>query len=351
MRGVAIGVLVVVLVWGCGPPQAVDVLADYDLRVRNALELDAPEAYRHSFPTYPRRRDLRLELSDLRIGLLDLVSLERCGLEELVAERNSVLGKVMQPSQQLLYEHRLLGRARDCVDTLRAHPQLDEELLETLSEVVDAKERDLPRIYWNATFSSQEMAEHFSLAVELLPLQLEADPQAQQEALYYLRDLHAGLGYSATEVVSEELEGHLFQLNNGHYGGRMLRSLDALSYYLTDVADVLTQRQAERPLCPQGVPTPRAEVLQTIFLKFYSGQVQPYMARVHREGHAWVDAVEQLAARQDTMPPAFATYRAAVLASEEPSAPWPRFVRAIDGHTKAWQAVLQSCGMGPTRAD
>ena len=94
-------VAIVVLLSGCGPPQAEDVLYDYSERVHNALELDAPSDYQHSLPTYPRRRDLRLEQSDLRIGLLDLVSLDRCGLEKLVAERNSALGKVMPASQQL----------------------------------------------------------------------------------------------------------------------------------------------------------------------------------------------------------------------------------------------------------
>lgn len=342
--------LVTVIFYSCGPPQAADILQDYNQRVRNALELDAPLPHQHALPTYPRRRDVRLELSDVRIGLTDLVSLERCGLEELVAERNSGLGKVMQPSQQLLYEHRLLGLARDCVDTLRAHPQRDPELLETLREVVAVKEGDMPRTYWNATFASPEMAEHLSLAVAPLALEIDMDVQPQLEALYYLRDLRVGLGRSATEVVSPELEGHYAQLRNGRYGGQLLQSMDALRYHLQDVADVLSQRQSERPLCPQGIPTPRAEVLQNIFRKFYSGQVQPYMARVHREGRAWIEAVGALADQQETMPQAFVSYREAALSPHNAAAPWPQFVAAINRHTRTWQSVFASCGMQPLSA-
>ena len=335
---------------GCGAPQASDVLLDYNRRVRNALELDAPSPHQHALPTYPRRRDVRLELGDLRIGLMDLVSLERCGLEELIAERNSGLGKVMPPSQQLLYEHRLLGLARDCMDTLRANPQRDPELLEKLQEVVAVKEDDLPRTYWNATFASPEMAEHLSLAVSPLPLEAAVDVQPQLEALYYLRDLRAGLGNSATELVSQELEGHYAQLSNGRYGGQLLQSMDALRYHLQDVANVLSERQDQRPLCPQGRPTPRAEVLQNIFQKFYSGQVQPYMARVHREGRAWIDVMDALAAQQEAMPKVFVPYREAALSAQNPAAPWPQLVAAIDRHTRAWQAVFDSCGMQPLSA-
>ncbi len=342
--------LVALLLYSCGPPQAADVLLDYNQRVRNALELESPPPPPHDLPTYPRRRDVRLELSDLRIGLVDLVSLERCGLEELVAERNSSLGKVMQPSQQLIYEHRLLGLARDCMDTLRAHPQRDPELLEKLQEVVAVKESDMPRTYWNATFASPEMAEHLSLAAPLLPIEIEVDVQPQLEALYYLRDLRAGLGRSATELVSQELESHYVQLHNGRYGGRLLQSMDALRYHLQDVADALSKRQDQRPLCPQGRPTPRAEVMQNIFQKFYSGQVQPYMARVHREGRAWIDAMDALADQQEAMPRAFVPYRQAVLSAHDPAAPWPQFVAAIDRHTRVWQAVFASCGMQPLSA-
>lgn len=333
---------------GCGPPQAEDVLIDYSQRVHNALDLDAPPAHQHRIPTYPRRRDLRLEQSDLRIGLIDLVSLERCGLEELVAERNSALGKVMPASQQLLYEHRLLGLARDCSDTLRAGADPDADLLETLDEVVQTKEKDLPHFYWNATFAGPEMAQHLSLAVPLLALESDISSHDQLGALYYLRDLRSGLGRSGNVFTSQELEEHFFALDNGHYGGRILLSMDGLAHHLQRVADVLDERRRQRPLCPQGRPTPRAQVLNNIFLKFYSGMVQPYIARVHREGSAWIGAMDGLVAKQEAMPEAFRSYRELALSPDHATAPWQRFSRAIDSHTQAWQAVFSSCGMQPT---
>lgn len=344
-------VAIAVLLSGCGPPQAEDVLYDYSERVHNALELDAPAPHQHNLPTYPRRRDLRLEQSDFRIGLLDLVSLDRCGLEKLVAERNSALGKVMPASQQLLYEHRLLGLARACADTLRARADPDVDLLKTLDEIVETKEKDLPHFYWNAIFAGPEMAEHLSLAVSLLPLEATVSVRDQLEALYYLRDLRPGLGHVSIAFTSEKLEDHFYALNNGHYGGRLLLSMDELAHHLQRIADVLDERQQQRPLCPQGIPTPRAEVLNTIFMKFYLETVQPYMARVYQEGSAWTDAMDELIVRQENVPTAFRTYHDRALSSDHPDGPWQRFSSALDDHTRAWQTLFSSCGMQPTVTD
>ena len=85
-----------------------------------------------------------------------------------MAERNSGLGKVMPPSQQLLYEHRLLAGARVCVDTLLATGEAP-DLLARLRDVVQIKERDMPRAYWNATFASSEFAKHFRWRLALCP--------------------------------------------------------------------------------------------------------------------------------------------------------------------------------------
>jgi hypothetical protein len=324
------------------------MLVDYSERVYNTLEVESPAVYASALGRYPRRRDLRLELGDLRIGLLELVSLERCGLEELVAARNSGLGKVMLPSQQLLYEHRLLALARVCVDTLRAHGEAP-ELLARLGEVIQLKERDLPQAYWNATFSSGEFAEHFSLATQALPLEQEQDSTPQIQALYYLRDLSPLLGQPGEVIDSAELEQHFFSLQNRSYGGQLLLSMDLLSFYLERVAHAIELRQLKNSLCPQGVPTPKAKVMQTVFLKFYAAKTQKYLARVHREGSAWGDAVDELVAAQSKLqlPAPFVAYRARHLDPQLPTATRARFAAAIEQHTSAWQTFFSQCGMNP----
>ncbi len=339
------------LVWvfcalACGSETAEEVLADYSQRVYNTLEIEAPAAYASALLSYPRQRDVHRELDDVRIGLLELVSLERCGLEELVAARNSGLGKVMAPSQQLLYEHRLLARARACVDTLSSNGQAP-ELLARLQEIVQIKERSLPRAYWNATFASSEFAEHFSLATRVLPLAQEQDPAPQLQALYYLRDLSLLLGRPESAIDSQQLEQCYFSLQNRSYGGQLLLSMDLLAFYLQGIAAAIELRQLEQNICPQGLPTPKAKIMQTVFLKFYALKTQPYLARVHREGRAWVDAVDALVAAQTEPTASFMAYRARQLDPRQAEAMSMRFDAAIQQHTRAWQTLFAQCGMSP----
>jgi len=336
------------LLLACGPETPEDMLVDYSARVHNALGVEGPGDYVSTLESYPRRRDLRFELGDLRIGLVELVSLERCGLEELVAARNSGLGKVMPPSQQLLYEHRLLARARVCADTLRAHGDAP-ELLARLQEVIQIKVRDLPRAYWNATFASDEFSEHFSLATQALPLEQEQDSVPQVQALYYLRDLSPLLGQPAHAIDSAELEQHFFSLQNRSYGGQLLLSMELLSFYLEAVARAIEGRQFRQSLCPQGVPTPKAKVMQTVFLKFYAAKTQPYLTRVHREASAWGNAVDGVLVAQAKLqlPASFIAYRARHIGSERPTATRVRFAAAIERHTSTWQDFFSECGLQP----
>ncbi|MDX1529503.1 MAG: DUF3080 family protein, partial [Gammaproteobacteria bacterium] len=117
------------------------MLADYVGRVENMTEVEVLDGagYRAALLAYPERRDRRLPLADVRIGMLDFLVLIQCGLQEIVGERNSALGKVMPVSQQLIYEHRLLVSARECRRELEDKGSNIFELQQTLDEVVRIK--------------------------------------------------------------------------------------------------------------------------------------------------------------------------------------------------------------------
>ncbi|MDP2543107.1 DUF3080 family protein [Photobacterium damselae subsp. piscicida] len=67
---------------------------------------------------YPDNRDIYQTIPDIRIGLLDAYELRQCGLFHLIAERNSVLGKVQDKTRQLQYEILFLQGLRTCLATL-----------------------------------------------------------------------------------------------------------------------------------------------------------------------------------------------------------------------------------------
>ena len=350
---IAFGLLCLLALSGCGEDEAGDMLDDYLSRVNNATGTPVVEegAFASTLKSYPRHRDLLLQQEDVRIGLLDLVSLEKCGLAELVAARNSGLGKVLAASQLLLYEHRFLALARTCQDTLETDENADDKLTALLAEAINAKERDIARAFWNATFAGPEFAEQFSLAGKPLPI-AGSEGLAIEEALRYFIDLQPHLGDRALTIDSETLEGHYYTLQERRYGGQLMHSMEYLTHYLNAATAAVEKRLAQKTVCFNGRPTPTARTMHTIFRKFYGGRIQPYLSRVHRQGRSYLALMNRLA-QQDEAPEAFLVYRTAQLRPKNPQGPWALFEQAIQHHAQTWQRLFEQCGLsaaGPSPA-
>ena len=139
-------------------------LDDYLSRVERVTGIANPSQELRPDPLlYPDRRarvaDLAA-LSENRMGLVRSLTLRRCGLQDLVGERNSTLGKVMPPSRRLAYEVEFIRRVQACLPTLEGDPELL-RLAEELQTARDAKKAALPALIWNATLGSEEVAAGF----------------------------------------------------------------------------------------------------------------------------------------------------------------------------------------------
>ncbi len=354
-RLLATAVAILVVATSCSDannPQA--MLGDYVERVANATDSQAfaDGAFESSLLGYPERRERRLPLADVRINLLEFLGLIQCGLQEIVGERNSSLGKVMPVSQQLIYEHRLLVSARQCRRQLEEKDSNAFELQQTLDEIVAIKTADLPRAYWNATFGSPEFEHMFSLAAPPLPVDAAGAAGGEIErALLNLADLGARLGDANLELESARLETHYKALTSRRLAGELLGALELLRHHLDAAARAIEIRLERRPMCYDQRPTPKARILQNVFNKYYVAQVQPYLSRVHRQTRAWLEMINRLAVAQQTrMTPAFAAYFEAQLSLAAPDALWARYERSMHRHTDAWQTVLDQCGLMPGNA-
>lgn len=325
-------------------------MADYVERVGNSIDEQPAVAASAQYSSkgrqpYPRARLRRLPLEEYRVGLLDFLDLDRCRLQHLVAQRNSGMGRVMPPSRQLVYEHRFLQRARACADSLDAGA--DTAFAGQLAEIIALKERNLPRVWFNATIGSEEFADLFAGQAEALALEEYPGLAPTIYALRYLAALGPRLGHPDLDLDPAVLEKHLQQLAAHRHGTRLLASIDLLCRHLDAAAQALEDRQRRQPVCLNGQPTPRARTLHNVFTKYYAGRIQPYMAALHTDSRRFSDALMRVVRPQAAlMPSALATYGPLADPTQGPS-PWARLDEAIARHTHAWQAVLTSCGMAP----
>jgi len=338
---------------GCSSPDnPTSNLADYNARLSRVLEAELPPAAATRVPTWPSSADITLQPTDVRVGMFTFLDFGRCGLLREISERNSGLGRVQAPSQRLLYEMRLLRGLRHCSELTAGEPDSGDarEFANTVRQILELKTRDLPLVYWNATFGAAELREFFS--VSALPLRRNETGAAGDaaNALAWLAAL-GRLSPDAPLPASEAMEQHYYQLVGTRRGGRTWLSLDLASRELDRGTYVLQRAAANGTLCPGGAPTMRAQRLRNVFTEIYLARVQPWLSAIAGDSRVLGDALEKLwLAQQVTAPPALARYREAVWA-DAPGSVREDFNNAVRNHALAWKSVLGPCGFAPAAPD
>jgi len=337
----------VVLLPACGDKNSTQaLLQDYLRRVENATGITSQAEAKTPLYPYPSRQERALPMTRIRIGLLNYFKFYDCRFFRLINERNSIMGKVMPISQRLNYEIAFLQGAEECYRQLNRTTPAEEPFMLEFRRVIEQKSADLANIFWNATFDSPELQQTFSLAVSPLKTDEQVGYAPSKQALDYFYRLGQRLGQPIGEVDLDELENHYYALQRYSYGGRLFQTLRQFIDYLNKASFALENAIAGRPLCYQRRANQKARILENIFHKYYIGAVHDHSAQIYQQGRDWLRAVNRLIDVQAVaLPPAFASYRRQMLALD--GGLWQSYKTAVERHARAWQALLDQCGLAP----
>lgn len=337
------------LVAACNGNEAESLVERYASRTSNAIKVDIdlelkPTAEVLS-PLAPRR-DRLAEVPQIREGLLELLDLRHCGLMQLVSERNTSLGRVAKPSQRLIYELKILPELEHCILALRDDEQ-KAALTTKLSEYAQIKRAGYAPLLFNAIYQSDEMERHFSLGQPpLTPAEHGyISPLVETlERFQMLAELNQQVGWQTPEFT-QQLESNFETLYSTDFGARWLSSMALLTQTLEQVSAAIEARLSGRPICFNRQQNAQSKILWNVFIKFYVGELQPYIAQVEREGRQWselnmhiltpLSGVQTLSEIQ----PFFEM--------SETAAVWGPYLRARQRHTEAWQTLLEQCDLRP----
>jgi hypothetical protein len=265
----------------CSQEQGTVLMDDYLDRLSNVVNVERSDE-RNFYQLYlEQRTSFLLTGGSKRIGLigidesislLDLLSLSSCGLQTLVAERNSILGKHARPSQHLLYELAFLEHSPACIEALEKEG--GSELAKQLSRVTDQKTQALPKLIWQTLVYGEEASQFWRLPYDIGKYQ-DKDEIAVISSLNALRlSIDAWLkgDYSHGH---EQLEGHLSILNQND-GGALLKSFLMYSLALDEANALLDEAR----LCNKQTPLFNALAAQNVVRKFFVGSVQVWASRL-----------------------------------------------------------------------
>lgn len=260
-------VLLTVVLGGCFGEGPGGLFDDYQTKIARVQDADEIKE-NWEFESLPRKRELLLDVPSLSIGLIDSYQLRQCGLFNLIAERNSVLGKVADEFRNYDYQVALLEGVGQCL----ANNELDPEIVELLKEIEQQKLAQFPLHQWNLIYASDAMQSQMR-GSQWLRADIGDQVRQTSDALEHINQaLNTSLVSGKTIEVQEILE-------KSSTLGDLYYSLARASVKLDTITKQLTTFDANI-ICGKQRDTTKFRYLNNVFEQQYIGKVQPYMAQL-----------------------------------------------------------------------
>ncbi|WP_199611888.1 DUF3080 family protein [Flocculibacter collagenilyticus] len=240
----------------------------------NSNNLPSLESVSVNRPTAPRFKLLERPIPEMSMGLVNTFKYARCGLQELIGQRNSGLGRLMPPSHKLRYEITFIDIAEICLAEEKL--QNDEELKTILVE----KRQALPIVFNNFIINDKELRHLISVGKNALEEEGNAGLTQAIEVLNYLLDIRAQIEQSSMPAVTQ-LEPLLSELYGNNSVPNLLKAellllpkLQSLNQYLSTIS--------HNRICANKASLKHAEVLFNINQKYFIEGLQGYLAKLQR---------------------------------------------------------------------
>ncbi|PMG44305.1 hypothetical protein BCU90_22415 [Vibrio lentus] len=252
---------------GCFDDSPQNFFDDYQTKIANVQDADEIQED-WELESLPRKRELFIEVPSLSIGLIDSYQLRQCGLFNLIAERNSVLGKVADEFRNYDYQVALLEGVGHCL----SNNELEPEIVELLREIEQQKLAQFPLHQWNLIYASEAMQSQMR-GSQWLRADIGDQVRQTSDALEHINlALNTPLVSGKTTEVQERLE-------KSSTLGDLYYSLSRASAELDTITQQLTTFDANI-ICGKQRDTTKFRYLNNVFEQQYIDKVQPYMAQL-----------------------------------------------------------------------
>lgn len=258
---------------GCQPqPEA--LFSDYQARLGRVLEIPATDLSKPALPPLPEIRALSIVIPSATIDLTDMLALDICDLETLIAERNNSLGKVQTDASILQYELQLLVKLGNCLQFSALFKQLTPELQEALQQIYQQKQQQLPAVFANLLSRDPTLRQQLSGSQR----GIAADQSGLAESVQALKQLNLLRRHIVKQDYLAASQIHIINaigaLHQSQLVADLQHSLRLSQQFFADL-NALLIKIPQKALC-QADNTVRENLLSQIFI----GRVQADLARV-----------------------------------------------------------------------
>ncbi|WP_420919389.1 DUF3080 domain-containing protein [Vibrio furnissii] len=299
--------------------------ADYIQRIANVQDAAAIPFPDTQNQTLPDKRNLLITIDPLTLGLLDSYELRKCALFSLIAERNSVLGKVQDEFRRFDYELALLHGLTRCITDNDLSPKLRQQLSDIEAEKIDQLPAQWHNLLYTSTAMRQQLTSHEWLEGHWDTAQIN-------EALTTFSAIHAAIAQQQLTVALPVVTPYQEALEKQPLLGQLKFSLDNSARWLSAATQQLTQHDATIVCGANRNPT-KLNYLRNVFQSIYVEKLQPYLAKIDS---IYVTLAPNLTPFEPTP---LSDYAFAIVQSHQ------AFRQAIQHHMQYWQALFKRCSV------
>lgn len=307
---------------GCEPLSTIeDDFSDYLSRIANVQQQDALPSPLFNAQSLPEKRDLLIAIEPLTMGLLDSYELRQCGLFTLIAERNSILGKVQDEFREWDYQVALLAGIEHCLNGAQLNAELQQQLL----SIQKIKQQQLPSHWHNLLYTSVTMRSQLSGS------QWYDEQWDSSELILALEQLNTieqqvrlGLAIDPISLSSQQEV-----LEKQRVIGNLKFSLDRATAWLTALTQQL-ENHDQSIICGTHRDTTKLKYLRNVFQSQYVEKIQPYLALLDGVYYHFSPKLRMF--EQSDSP-------FSIQASHQ------NFRSAIQVHAQYWQRLFKRCNL------
>lgn len=334
------------IVSGCEPKNpAIEAIDNYQARIGNVLELASADL-NASLTQYPAQNKRQWPINENKINLLEFLQLKECGLQSLVGQRNSGLGKFMPADQLLVYKHELILGLKKCV-TILTKIKADPEDTQRYKDYIANSESNLSKLFFNATFGSDEFKTLFSSSRNYSVTTIKQDYSTVLDSLQLIQRVGNEMGGDTFNTdLYQKTQNSLIGFNTI---GDIIYLINRYTDTLNTIALTLENTVQTKPICLDQYTSPKAKVLKNIFFKFYAYDLQASISSIFEISKILFSEIVVLSQHSNIeIPEDFRVYIDETVNINQQDSHWNKFSNAINRHTKAWQLLFKQCDMMPS---
>lgn len=278
----------------------------------------------------PPKRELYTDVAPITIGLLDSYELRKCDLFNLIADKNSSLGKVQDPFRNFDYQVNVIEGLNLCVQS----QDISSVLKAQLTPILMQKMEQLPIHFSNLVFTSEAMRAQLS-GYNWVEEDIKVIPSTLKSALETLEMYAESLSSTSQNLSFSTLVSIQETLNKQTVLGRLNYSLVNATHKLKTTTSQLNAND-QNIVCAKGRDKTRFNILRNVFQSYYVDKLQPYLANLDSQ----YLSIEPFLTFTDTTHPIY------IYPIRDNHA---KFRDAIQQHVGYWKTLFERCGAAPSR--